>query len=140
MSDETKRVLEMVVAGKITVDEGERLLGVLGVGQSALPPPDEAERLAPRFLKIEGSSAGKDGKDESFRMRVPLDLIRAGLKLRALIPETKRDKINDKLRKKGIEGDVFEMSDDKIESLIRTLGELEIEGVDGEDGFRLYLE
>jgi hypothetical protein len=71
---------------------------------------------------------------------VPLDLIRAGLKLRALIPETKRDKINDKLRKKGIEGDVFEMSDDKIESLIRTLGELEIEGVDGEDGFRLYLE
>ena len=128
------------MTGKITVDEGERLLGALGAGQSALPPPAEAEGLAPRFLKIDTSSTGDDGKDESFRMRVPLDLIRAGLKLRALIPETKRDKINDKLRKKGIEGDVFEMSDDQIESLIRTLSELEIEGVDGDDGFRLYLE
>ena len=140
MSDETKRVLEMVVARKITVDEGERLLGALGVGQSASPPQTEAERLAPRFLKIEGNSTDEDGKDESFRMRVPLDLIRAGIKMAALIPATKRDKINEKLRKKGIEGDVFEMSDDQIETLIRTLGELEIEGVDGDDGFRLYLE
>ncbi len=140
MSDETKRVLEMVAAGKITVDEGDRLLGALGAGQSALPPPAAAECVAPRFLKIDASSTGKEGKDESFRMRVPLDLIRAGLKLRALIPETKRDKINERLRNKGIEGDVFEMSDDEIESLIRTLSDLEIEGVDGEDGFRLYLE
>ena len=109
MSDETKRVLEMVAAGKITVDEGERLLGVLGAGQSA-PPPAEAERPVPRFLKMEAGATGKDGKDEGFRLRVPLDLLRAGIKMRALIPETKRDKINEKLREKGIEGDVFEMS------------------------------
>ncbi len=140
MSDETKRVLEMVAAGKITVDEGERLLGVLGAGQSASPLPAEAERPVPRFLNMEAGAIGKDGKDEGFRMRVPLDLIRAGIKMRALIPKAKRDKINEKLRKKGIEGDVFEMSDDQIEALIRSLGELEMEAGDGDGSFRLYLE
>ena len=139
MSDETKRVLEMVAAGKITVDEGERLLGVLGAGQSAQRPA-EGERPAPRFLKMEAGATGKDGKEEGFRMRVPLDLLRAGVKMRALIPETKRDRINEKLREKGIEGDVFEMSEDEIDALIRSLGELEIEGGDGEGVFRLYLE
>ncbi len=140
MSDETKRVLEMVAAGKITVDDGERLLGVLGAGQSASPLPAEAERPVPRFLNMEAGAIGKDGKDEGFRMRVPLDLLRAGIKMRALIPETKRDKINEKLREKGIEGDVFEMSNDQIDTLIRSLGELELEAGDGDGSFRLYLE
>ncbi len=140
MSDETKRVLEMVAAGKITVDEGERLLGVLGAGQSASPLPPEAERPVPRFLKMEAGATGKDGKDEGFRMRVPLDLIRAGIKMRALIPKAKRDKINEKLREKGIEDDVFEMSNDQIDTLIRSLGELELEAGDGDGSFRLYLE
>jgi hypothetical protein len=139
MSSETKRVLEMVGAGKITVDEGERLLDALGAGQTA-PPPLEAGRPLPRFLKMEAGATSKDGKDEGFRMRVPLDLLRAGIKMRALIPETKRDKINEKLREKGIEGDIFEMSDDQIDTLIRSLGELEIEAGDGEGSFRLYLE
>ncbi len=139
MSDETKRVLEMLAAGKITVDEGERLLGALGAGQPA-PPPPEAARPVPRFLKMEAGGTDKDGNDEGFRMRVPLDLIRAGIKMRALIPKTKRDKINEKLREKGIEGDVFEMSNDQIDTLIRSLGELELEAGDGDGSFRLYLE
>ncbi len=140
MSDETKRVLEMVAAGKITVDEGEQLLGALGAEKSAPPPAVEAERPVPRFLKMEAGSTGKNGKDEGFRMRVPLDLLRAGIKMRTLIPETKRDKINEKLKEKGIEGDIFEMSDEQIDTLIRSLGELEMEAGDGDGSFRLYLE
>jgi polyhydroxyalkanoate synthesis regulator phasin len=139
MSNETKRVLEMVAAGKITADEGERLLGALGAGQPA-PPPVEAERPVPRFLKMEAGATGKDGKDEGFRLRVPLDLLRAGIKMRALIPETKREKIIEKLREKGIKVDVFEMSEDEIDALIRSLGELEMEAGDGDGSFRLYLE
>jgi hypothetical protein len=139
MSDETKRVLEMVAAGKITVDEGERLLGALGAGSSA-PLPPEADRPVPRFLKMEAGGTDKDGNDEGFRMRVPLELIRAGIKMRALIPKTKRDKINEKLREKGIEGDVFEMSSDQIDTLIRSLGELELAAGDSDGSFRLYLE
>ena len=140
MSNETKRVLEMVAAGRITVEEGERLLAALGAGQPAAAPSAEIERPAPRFLCMEAGSTPQSGKDESFRMRVPLDLVRAGIKMRALIPEAKRAKINERLREKGIEGDVFEMSNEQIETLIRSLGELEMEGGDSDGGFRLYLE
>ncbi len=45
-----------------------------------------------------------------------------------------------KLKEKGIEGDIFEMSDDQIDTLIRSLGELEMEASDGDGSFRLYLE
>lgn len=138
MSDEAKRVLEMVAAGKITVDEGERLLAALGSRQPALT--DDSEHPTPRFLKMEAVAVGDDGKDEGFRMRVPLDLIRAGIKMRALIPKNKRDKINEKLKEKGIEDDIFEMSNDQINTLIRSLTEIEIEGSDGDGSFRIYLE
>ena len=143
MNDQTKRVLEMVAGGKISVDEGERLLGALGQGDTSGADEGGADRVAdgqvPRFLKIEAAST-KDGKDEGFRMRVPLELLRAGIKMRALIPEGKRHKINEKLRQKGIGGDIFEMSDAEIDGLIRSMGELEVEGGDGGGTFRLYLE
>ena len=143
MSDDTKRVLEMVAAGKITVDEGERLLAALGAEQPPPPPrgggPGDKSQ-GPRFLKMEAGATGKDGREEGFRLRVPLDLLRAGIKMRALIPESKRHKINERLKEKGIEGDIFEMSDDQIDTLIRSLGELEMEAGDGDGSFRLYLE
>ena len=138
MSDDTKRVLKMVAAGKITADEGERLLGGLAAGQSA--PPDGKEKSEPRFLKMVARSIDKDGNDEGFRMQVPLDLLRAGIKMRALIPEKKREKINEKLKEKGIEGDIFEMSDDQINTLIRNLCEIEMEAADSSGSFRIYLE
>lgn len=141
MSEETRRVLEMVAAGRITVDEGERLLAALRAGQAEPQPVTaEAESPPPRFLKMEAVGSGKDGKEEGFRLRVPLELLRAGIKMRALIPESKRDRINQKLREKGVEGDIFEMSDEQIDTLIRSLGELEMEAGDGEGSFRLYLE
>ena len=139
MSDETRRVLDMVAAGTITAEEGQRLLAALDNTPPALPPAQTA-RPAPRFLKVEAGGVGKDGKDEGFRMRIPLDLLRAGIKMRALIPEARPDKINERLREKGIEDDIFEMSDEQLDSLIHTLGELELEAGDSNGSVRLYLE
>lgn len=142
MSDETRRVLDMVAAGTITAEEGQRLLAALDSAPPALPPAQTA-RPAPRFLKVEAGGVGKDGKDgkdEGFRMRIPLDLLRAGIKIRALIPEARRDRINERLREKGIEDDIFEMSDAQLDSLIHTLGELELEAADSNGSVRLYLE
>jgi len=89
------------------------------------------------FLKIE---AGKGGKEEGLLMRVPLGLIRAGTKMRALILRKERGKINQKLKKKGIVGDIFEMSDNQIDDLIRNLGELEIKARYNKGSFRIYSE
>jgi hypothetical protein len=138
MSDDTKRILKMVAAGKITADEGERLLAGLAAGQSA--PPDDKEKPTPRFLKMVARSIDEDGKDEGFRMQVPLDLLRAGIKMRALIPKKKREKINEKLKEKGIEGDIFEMSDDQVNTLISSLCEIEMEAADSTGSLRIYLE
>lgn len=141
MTDETKRILKMVANGKITVNEGERLLAALRAGGAeSAEAPKAANRPAPRYLMLEGMGIGKDGENEGFRMRLPLNLLRAGMKMRALIPEAKRNMINEKLRQKGIEGDVFNMSEEQIDAFVQSLSELEFEAGDSEGGVRIFLE
>ena len=141
MTDETKRILKMVSQGKITVDEGERLLAALRVGGAeCAEAPKAANRPAPRYLMLEGMGIGKDGENEGIRMRVPLNLLRAGMKMRALVPEAKRNMINEQLRRKGIDGDVFSMSEEQIDDFVQTLSELEFEAGDSEGSLRIYLD
>jgi hypothetical protein len=139
MNGKTKRILELVAAGKISATEGEKLLDALEAGQATEPPSDTGRKI-PRFLRIQASAASADGKDEGFNLSVPLELVRAGFKLRSLIPKSKRDKINEKLRAKGVEADIFEISDKQIDVLISSLSEVKMEAGDSEGNLRIYLE
>jgi len=130
MSDDVRRILAMVSEGKITVDEGEKLISALGSGASDGKAP-QGERPMPKFLKIDARSSGGD-KEDSVRVRVPLGLIRAGMKMRGLVPERARGRINDRLREKGIDVDLFEMSEGDFDGFIRVLSEIEIEADDGD--------
>jgi len=134
MSEDSRRILRMVAEGKISVDEGERLLAALGDTGSDTGGP------APKYLKIQANSSGS-GKDDSFRLRVPLSLIRAGMKMRGLVPEKARNEVNEKLREKGIEIDLFEMSERDIDGMIRMLAEVEVDAESGGgDRFSVRLE
>jgi hypothetical protein len=62
-------------------------------------------------------------------VRVPMSLIRAGIKLTSLIPDQAMDKVNDALRDKGINFDVRSVKPEDIEELIGALGELEVDVV-----------
>jgi len=134
MSDETRRILAMVAEGRISAEEGERLLEALGPSR-----PEPSERPMPKFLKIEARSSG-DGKEDALRVRVPLALIRAGLKMRGLVPEAARGRINDRLKEKGIGVDLFAMSEGEIDEVIRMLSEVEIEASDDDDRLSVRLE
>lgn len=140
MSDDARRILEMLSAGTINVDEAERLLaalrGVAGTVVEVAPREDRA--LLPRYLHIVGVAGG--GGEEGFRMRIPLNLMRAGMKMRALVPEEAREQIAAKLREKGIEADMFELPEDRIDDFIRALADLEFEAGDKQGGLRIYLE
>ena len=60
-------------------------------------------------------------------MRVPMSLIRAGLKLTSLIPPDALDKANSALREKGINFDVRNIKPEDLEELIEALGDMEID-------------
>lgn len=138
MSEETRRILEMVSEHKITIEEAERLLLALADGRDEIDASREGgQSRSPKYLKM---IAGNETTQETFRMKVPLSLIRAGIKLKALIPDEARKRTVDGLQAKGIDIDPFELPSEQIDEFIRTFGELEIEGNDGGDHFRLYTE
>ena len=59
-------------------------------------------------------------------LRVPLNIVRAGIKLGAMLPEPAREKMSEKLRAKGIFVDPFELAATDMETFIETLSGLEI--------------
>jgi hypothetical protein len=70
---------------------------------------------------------------ERVNVRIPMSLVRAGIKLTALIPPEALDKANSALKEKGINFDVRNIKPDDLEDLMEAMGDMEID-VDGSHG------
>jgi len=128
MSEERRQVLEMLSAGKINVQEAEQLLQAVGV-QAA--PGTEDKKVEPRYFRILVNKAAREGKKpETVNIRVPMTVVRGGLRLGALFPSMlgkKTIKLDN-----GMELDLSKITYQDLEGLIKDIGELTID-VDGGD-------
>jgi hypothetical protein len=138
MSMESKQILEMLSAGKITVDEAERLLSALNVtGPSEDEKSGRSKRL--KFLRVKVEPKDPDQRGDRVNVRVPINLVRAGLKWAAFIPRHHQHKVDEALREKGIDMNFRNLKPEDLEELIENLNDLEVE-VDGEEVVRVYCE
>jgi hypothetical protein len=136
MNEERKKILEMLQQGKITVDEAEKLL-------AALFSPEEtgsgAEKRACKYLRIEVEPGPMSEKQDRVNIRVPMRLIRAGLKWAAFVPKHAQSSINQALHEKGIETDFTKITAEDIEELVSQLNDLTV-NVEGKDKVRICCE
>jgi hypothetical protein len=144
MTQERKQVLDMLAQGKITVQDAERLLDKLSaIGTSV--PESEAGRTAavgpepsgeggasrsgrPKYLRVLVDSS----KGDKVNIRVPLSLVRAGIKLKAVMPEHARQQLSEK----GI--DLSNLGGLEGEELLQALRELNVD-VDAADGDKVRI-
>ena len=133
MNDERKKVLELLSAGKISVEEAERLLAAME------DPAAGSENTKPKYLRVlvEPKSGAANG--DRVNVRVPINLIRAGLKWASFIPQHSRGKVGDALKEKGIDLDLSNITPEDLDELIVNLNDLQVE-VDGEDVVRVFCE
>ena len=138
MDDNGKRILEMLSEGKISVDEAERLLSL--VDSPAVPEPLEVgsrprRRNGPgKYLRI----VGVEG-DDRVDIRVPLSLIRGGVKLGGLFASGPGGKWGERLKERGI--DLAQLDGDSgLDDLIEGLAELEMDFQDGGERVVIYTE
>lgn len=77
-SEERLRILQMVADGRITAEEGARLLEALRATEPATPPPPPAP---PRWLRVRVTdlSSGRD----RVNINIPVGLVDVGLKMGA---------------------------------------------------------
>jgi len=128
--EERRRILEMLSEGRISVEEAERLFEALD--KSA---PARGAEASPRYLRVVVEEAGERG--DKVNIRVPLSLIRAGMKagmkLKDVMAKQAQEHVRVKLFDKGMKFDMPEMKPEDIEELIEALGDLRVE-VNGSDG------
>jgi hypothetical protein len=133
MNEETRRVLEMLSQGKITVEEADRLMQAVGAPRAepvALPGPD-GQPAKPRFFRITVNKAEREGrKAETVNVRVPMSVIRGGLKLGAIIPGLS-SRLTHRFQEKGIDLDLSKINGSELEAMLNDLGELTVD-VDGD--------
>ena len=135
MSENKKKILEMLAQNKISADEAYRLLSVIESGESgrdstgktATAMKDKAKYL--RVTVLPDAEHEHSQNVDRVNVRVPMSLIRAGIKLTSLIPPEARDKVNGALREKGIDFDVRNVKPEDIEELIEALSDLEVDVV-----------
>jgi hypothetical protein len=151
MSEEKKKVLEMLAAGKITADEAERLLEKLepvGHGhrerrrhrirkQIHVADPGDGETLqdlefgALKYLRVLVNSSDGD----EVNIRVPLKLIRTGIKLSTVLPSD----TSAKLAEKGIDlAELANLDGKELEEALRDLS-VDVDSSDG-DTVRIFCE
>ncbi|MEU6251516.1 hypothetical protein [Streptomyces sp. NPDC047043] len=135
MNEQRRQILEMLAEGKITTDEAERLIDALGRERPGSPPGvSSRSKTRPKYLRVAVSWADDSGGDGPGRVnvRVPLQLLRAGVRLTSLIPPQALAKVNAELNKSGVPIDLAELKPQHVEELVEQLDELNID-VDAPD-------
>ncbi len=145
MPENQKRILEMLSEKKISVEEAERLLALTGSEESREQASDKSaeKKSGARYLRVVVEPNAEDGSPSHRRpvnIRVPMKLLRAGMKFSALIPPHAADKVHEALREKGVNFDLRNLKVDDVDELIEALSDLEVK-VDGDkEKVRIYVE
>jgi len=131
MSEQRRQILQMLADGKITADEAERLIAALERDQSTSSSSDTEPGQKPRrrYLRVVVDSPENFGGDGPGRVnvRVPLQLLRAGVRLASLIPPQALSQANEELTKSGVPIDLTQLKPQHIEELIEHLDEMTVD-------------
>jgi hypothetical protein len=121
MSEERKKVLEMLAAGKISAEEAERLLDKLSGAPTNPSPASESPaanaapgNARPKYLRIVIEQPGR----EQVNVRLPLSLVGSGKGLLAIMPKN----VNERLAEYGINAGTFTtLNPDDLNQALREL-------------------
>jgi hypothetical protein len=145
MNEHRRQILNMLADKKITAEEAERLLAAIeapagattsapgynpgfrsaGVGNVAEPSRGQA-----RYLRVlVDADEGVDGRKAptSVNIRVPMQLLRAGVRLASLIPAQAHDHLDQALSQHGIPLTLSQIKAENLEELIDHLDDLTVD-------------
>jgi hypothetical protein len=148
MNENRRQILEMLAAGKITADEAERLLSAIESGSSgavgdfaggatasngakAATGKTRAKYLRVLVTADETMSGMKGGT--TVNVRVPIQLLRAGVRLASLIPAQAHNQLDEAFIKHGVPLTLSQIKPENLEELIDHLDDLTVD-VEGNQG------
>jgi hypothetical protein len=128
MSENRRQILEMLAQGKITAAEAERLISALEREPAAQGPAAEGRRNnAVKYLRVVVDAHDEHEGPTKVNVRVPIQLLRAGVKLTSIIPPRARTEVNEALRKEGIDVDIGKLTPESLEDVVEQLRDLQVD-------------
>ncbi len=147
MAQNQKRILEMLANKEITLDEAHRMLGALEPDSGApdIPTREETRTVKgrPKFLRVTvqpGPGHEHDDDAERVNVKVPLALVRSGIKFASLLPRDVGDKVEAKLGNRGFGLDLRNLNPDDLDELVEALADLEVDVENKEEKVRVFVE
>jgi hypothetical protein len=123
-----RQVLSMLAAGQLTTDEADRLITALdrldqpsGTVEHVAPRP-----AAPRYLRVQVDMHQDAVSPIKVNVRVPLQILRAGVKLASLIPPQAQEQVNNALRQRGVPFDLTHVRPENLDQFIDRLTDLSV--------------
>jgi hypothetical protein len=143
MNENRRQILDMLAAGKITADEAERLINALETDAAAGTAEFTGKtaggatvKTKAKYLRVlveaDESMTGMKGPT-TVNVRVPMQLLRAGVRLASLIPQQAHEQLDEALSKHGVPLTLSQIKPENLEELIDHLEDLTVD-VNGTDG------
>ena len=137
MNEQRRQILEMLAEGKITADEAERLIDAVEREGLAGSPP--ARKTRPKYLRVVVNAEDPSGPSR-VNVRVPLQLLRAGVRLTSLIPPVAVTKVNAELERVGVPFDLGQLKPQQLEELVDQLDDVTVDVDDPGTTVRVFCE
>ncbi|HEY3906572.1 MAG TPA: hypothetical protein VGM14_21865 [Streptosporangiaceae bacterium] len=141
MNEQRRQVLQMLAEAKITADEAERLIDAIDQDRPE-PPVGTVSRpkSRPKYLRVVmmDSSAGED--PSRINIRIPLQFLRAGVRLASLVPPQALTKLNEKLSESAVPIDLTELKPQQLEELIDQLEDVTVDVDDSGSKVQVFCE
>ena len=131
----------MLADKKISVDEAERLMSLVQPESAAFA--GQPVKKTPKYLRVLIEPVGDNqncNEKGNVNVRVPMALLRAGIRLASIIPPNAYNDVDSALKEKGIHVDLRDIKPEHIEELIAALSDLEVNIEDNKSKVHVYAE
>ena len=141
MSQNRRQILDMLSQGKITTEEADRLMAALEKepqGAASTAEPRRAEKLKYMRVVVDSNEGGHG--PTKVNIRIPMQLLRAGVRLTSLIPPHAREQVNDAMHKQGIDFDIGKLTPANLEELLEQLNDFHVDVDNDRAKVRIFCE
>jgi SHOCT-like protein len=137
MNEHRLKILQMLAEGKVSAEEAERLISASeepSMTKFSQQDSGVGTKARPKYLRVQVDSEDDGGREgpTKVNVRVPMQLLRAGVKLAGLIPVQALHRANDAMHEKGIPFDLSQIKPENLEELVEQLSDLTVD-VDQKD-------
>jgi hypothetical protein len=150
-TDDTRRILDMLSQGKITVDEADRLIKATSADRPAEPATADAatDGKRVRWFRINIHKPAKDQMHtpKDVNIRVPVAVVKGGMRLGAIIATFAGEKAAQRMKERGLDldlstinGDLSRMNGAEFDTFLKSLDDMNIEIDDGKSRVRITAE